>query len=76
MAEAHLIEPTFTAVPTKDGTICIRMDEGADEPVLHIGSFGSEREAQAWIRDEAAAWSLKRQPRQKALKGRGKAANA
>jgi hypothetical protein len=66
MADAHLSEPTFTATMTKDGTFCIRMDDGTDVPVLHIGSFGSERDAQAWINDESAAWLTKRQPRQKA----------
>jgi hypothetical protein len=66
MSDAHLSEPTFTALATRDGTYCIRMDQHTDAPVLHIGSFDSERDAQAWIRDESAAWLAKRQPRETA----------
>lgn len=64
MADAHLAEPTFTATMTRDGTYCVRMDPHADAPVLHIGSFDSEGDAQAWIRDESAAWLAKRRPRE------------
>jgi hypothetical protein len=64
MADAHLAAPTFTATMTKDGTYCVQLDQHADAPVLHIGSFDSERDAQAWIRDESAAWLTKRRPRE------------
>ena len=62
MSDAHLSEPTFTAMATRDGTYCIRMDQHTDAPVLHIGSFDSEGDAQAWIRDESAAWLAERRP--------------
>ena len=53
-------EPTFTAKMTKDGTYCVEMDQDVYAPILHIGSFASEDEAQAWITDESAAWFAKR----------------
>ena len=53
-------EPTFTAKMTKDGTYCVLMDSNAYVPIMHIGSFTSEDEAQAWIRDDSAAWFAKR----------------
>jgi hypothetical protein len=30
MSDAHLSEPTFTAMATRDGTYCIRMDQHTD----------------------------------------------
>jgi hypothetical protein len=74
MDDAHLVEPTFTATMTKDGTFCIRMDEGGDGPVLHIGSFDSERAAQSWIKDEAAVWLIKRRPREAPIRRRKRVA--
>ena len=47
MADLHLPEPTFTAMATRDGTYCIRLDQHSDAPVLHIGSFDSEADARA-----------------------------
>jgi hypothetical protein len=70
MDDAHLIEPTFTAIATRDGTYCVRMDPNADAPVLHIGSFDSGGDAEAWIRNESAAWLAKRRPRQAAPRRR------
>ena len=70
MAEEHPSKPAFTAIATRDGTYCIRMGEDADAPVLHIGSFDSEREAQAWIGDESATWLTNRGPREKAPRRR------
>ena len=63
MADVRLSEPTFTALATRDGTYCIRMDQHTDAPVLYIGSFDSEGDAQAWISDESAAWLAARRPR-------------
>ena len=68
MSEPHLSEPTFTALATRDGTFCIRMDQHSDAPVLHIGSFDSEGDAQDWIRNESAAWLAKRRPRRRLIK--------
>ena len=64
MSDAHLSEATFTAIATRDGTYCIRMNQHSDAPVLHIGSFDSEGDAQVWIRDESSAWLTKRRGRQ------------
>jgi hypothetical protein len=64
MADAHLAEPTFTATMTRDGTYCVQLDQHADAPVLHIGSFDSEGDAQTWIRDDSVAWLTKRRPRE------------
>ena len=64
MSDAHLSKPTFTAMATRDGTFCIRMDQHTDAPVLYIGSFDSEDAAQAWIRNDSAAWLAERQPRE------------
>jgi len=49
---------------TKDGTYRIQLDQHTCAPVLHIGSFDSEGNAQAWITDESAAWLAERRPRQ------------
>jgi len=75
MSDKHLSEPTFTALATRDGTYCIRMDQHTDAPVLHIGSFDSEGDAQAWIRDESAAWLANRRPRLAPNRRRGRVAN-
>ena len=64
MSDAHLSEPTFTAIATRDGTYCIRVGQHTESPVLHIGSFDSESHAQAWIRDESKAWLAKGRPRE------------
>jgi hypothetical protein len=53
-------EPTFTAKMTKDGTYCVLMDSKAYAPIMHIGSFASEDEAQTWIRDDSTAWFAER----------------
>jgi hypothetical protein len=53
-------EPTFRTKMTKDGTYCVLMDQHLHAPILHIGSFASKDEAQAWITDESAAWFAKR----------------
>jgi hypothetical protein len=63
MSDVHLLEPTLTALATRDGTYCIRMDQHTDAPVLYIGSFDSENDAQAWISNESAAWFAARRPR-------------
>jgi hypothetical protein len=64
MDDAHRPELTFTAMMTRDGTYCVQVDEHVHAPILYIGSFISEDEAQAWIRDESAAWLTKRQRRE------------
>ena len=53
-------EPTFRTKMTKDGTYCVLMDQHLYAPILHIGSFASEDDANAWITDESAAWFAKR----------------
>jgi hypothetical protein len=61
---------TFTALMTRDGTYSVLVDEHARVPILYIGSFISEDEAQAWIRDESAAWFARRQRRETAPNAR------
>jgi hypothetical protein len=60
MADAHLVEPTFTATMTRDGTYCVQLDQHADAPVLHIGSFDSEGDAQSCTRHDPPAYGLQR----------------
>jgi hypothetical protein len=53
------IAPTFTAKLAEDGAYYVLMEPNAYAPAMHIGNFASKNEAQAWIRDEAAAWFAK-----------------
>lgn len=51
--------PTFTVELAEDGAYCVLMNPNAHAPAMHIGNFASENQAQAWIRDELAAWLAK-----------------
>lgn len=51
--------PTFTVKFAEDEAYYVLMDENAYAPTMHIGNFASEDAAQAWIRDESAAWFAK-----------------
>jgi hypothetical protein len=51
--------PTFTVKFAEDGAYYVQMDGNASAPTMHIGNFVSEATAQAWIRDESAAWFAK-----------------
>ena len=75
MSDPHLSEQMFTPIATRDGTYCIRMDPQTDAPVLYIGSFDTESDAEVWIRNESAAWVAKRRPRLAPNRRRGRVAN-
>lgn len=57
------LEPTFTVRMLKYGTCEVVMKLDVDAPTTHISDFRSKDEAQAWIRENAPVWIVKRSPR-------------
>ena len=53
----HRPKPSFTVLPVKsEPGYQVRMDPNAYAPMMNIGDFATEAEAEAWIANESAGW--------------------